>query len=75
MTRETDFFKRIHVKNIPGQTNKVWFTLSVPIGSTKKTSQLQFDSDDPIVAYHQHDQNSCCISSLASDVKYTKSFF
>ena len=35
MTRETDFFKRLYLKLIPGQTNKYWFAFSVTIGSAK----------------------------------------
>ena len=35
----------------------------------KKKSQVQFESDTPIVEYQQHDQNSCCFGSLASDFK------
>ena len=64
MTRETDCFKRLYLKIIPVETNEYWFIFSVPIGAAKQTSQVQFDSDAPIVAYQQHDQNSCCLICL-----------
>ena len=35
----------------------------------RKTSKAQFESDTPIVAYHQHDQKSYCLSTLASAFK------
>ena len=65
MTREAEFFKRLHLKHIPGLKNKYSFTFSVPIGTAKKT-QVQFQSDTPTMAYRQHEQDSCCFSSLAS---------
>ena len=67
MTRGTKFFKMLYLKHIPGQTNKYWFAFSVSIGTEKKTSQVQFYSDSPTLAYQKHDHNSSCFSSLASD--------
>ena len=49
-------------------------TFYVPIGSAKFTSQVQYKSDAPITAYQQQDQNSCCLSSLASDFKFSNEF-
>ena len=74
MTREPEIFKRLYLKHIPGQTNKDWFILSVPIGYSKQTSQVQFDPDNPILAYQQHDQNSCCMSILASVLEASNEF-
>ena len=75
ITREPDFFKSIYLKRIPGQTNKDWFNFYVSIWSARQSSQVQFKSDTPIVAYHQHDQNSCFFSSLASALKAPNWFF
>ena len=41
----------------------------------EQTSQVQFESDAPIMAYHIHDQNSCCFGSLASALKASNNFF
>ena len=38
ITREPEHFKRLCLKNIPVQTNKYWFTFSVPIGTAKKVN-------------------------------------
>ena len=47
MTREHEFFKRLYLKHISGQTNKYWFTFSVQIVTAKK--QVKFDlSQTPI---------------------------
>ena len=54
MTRETDFFKSVYLKRIPGQTNKDRFTISSPIVATKGTSQFQLDPDSPILAHQKH---------------------
>ena len=67
MTRELDFLKRLYCKHIPAQSNKYWFKYSIQVRTTKKTSQFQFNPDTPTLAYHQHDQNNCCFSSLAFD--------
>ena len=56
MTRDPDFFKKLYLKRIPGQTNNNWFTFYVPIGYSKQTSQVKFKLYAPIVAYQQHDQ-------------------
>ena len=45
------------------------FTFQFPVGCEKVTIHVQFDSDVPIMAYHQHDQNSCCFSILSSALK------
>ena len=42
MTREPEFFKRMYLTHIPGQTNKYWFTFSVPIGTSKKQVKFNF---------------------------------
>ena len=63
------FFKMQYIKLLSGQTNKYWFTYSVPIGSSKQTIEVQFESYTPIVAYHQHDQNIFSLKILASVLK------
>ena len=42
MTREPVLFKRIYIKHIPGQTNKCWFTFSIPIGTSEKQVKFNF---------------------------------
>ena len=36
MTRDPGLFKRLYHKHFPVQSNKYWFTFSVPIGTAKK---------------------------------------
>ena len=71
MTMET-YFLSPYLKSIPYQTNKYWFSFSVPNGAAKFTSQVKFKSESPIVAYQQHDQNRCCFSSLDYALKLSK---
>ena len=40
-----------------------------------KKSQVQFEADAPTVAYQQHDQNSCCMISLASFLNDSNKLF
>ena len=49
--------------------DKDWFSFYVPVGCAKFKSHVQYKSESPIVAYQQHDQNSCCFSSLSSAFK------
>ena len=67
MAREPEFPKRLYLKHIPVQSNKYLFIFSVPVGSAKKSSQVQFQSDVPTLAYQSHDQNSFCFSISGSD--------
>ena len=53
MTKELDFFKKLYLQRITGQTNKYWFTFYVPIGAAKQKSKSQFKPDAPILAYQK----------------------
>ena len=48
-----------------------WALFYVPLECAKSTSEVQLESDSPMMAYHECDQNSCCFSSLASALKAT----
>ena len=70
MTREPDFSKVYTLNILQAKPKRIGLHL-FPIGYTKKTSQVQFDSDTHIKAYQKHNQNSCCMISLAYDFKYS----
>ena len=54
--------------------NKGWFAFYVPVRCAKFTSQAQLESDSPIMAHQQHNNNSCCFSIIASDFKPSNKF-
>ena len=68
------YFHKIDLKCIPGGGDKYCCLLHVPVGCAKFKSQVQLELDTPIMAYYQHDQNSCCFISLASALKASTKF-
>ena len=54
MTMEPGFFKRLYLKHIPGQKMRIGLHFMFQLDPRKKRSQVSFESDSPIVAYHQH---------------------
>ena len=65
MTRKTEFFKRVYQKHLIGKDDKYCIVFS--IRTAKETSKVELHPDAPTMEYQQHDQNSSCFRSLASD--------
>ena len=63
--REPQFYKRLFQTNIEGQSGITDPIFPVTIGNTKETGEIEDNLQDPLVAYHHNDSNTCCLSSLA----------
>ena len=53
MTREPDFYKRLHQTKFMGDTTHEYQKFGVPIGNTKMTKKVQFRTEAPLIKYHQ----------------------
>ena len=66
MTCELDFYKTLYQKRVRGNDTKTYQLFAVPIGNAKKTYEIKFHPEEPVIKYHQKLSNICCLSSLAS---------
>ena len=57
MTRETDFFKSLYKKRIPGQADKDRIKFSVPIGRAKSPRKVEVYLDAHTLPYQKHIHN------------------
>ena len=48
-----------------GDNTQKYQKFGAPIGNAKMTKKLQFQTEVPLIQYHQKSSNSCCLSSLA----------
>ena len=66
MTREPDFYRKLHQTKFRGDKTQNYQKFGVPIGIAKMTKKVQFHPEAPLKQYHQKSYNSCCLSSLVS---------
>ena len=64
-TREPQFYNRLFQTNIEVKSGITYPVFTVPIGNSKEKGEIEYNLQDPLVAYNQNASNNCCFSSLA----------
>ena len=51
-------------QKLPGQSDLIKFTFTVPIDSVKKSQSTELNPHEPWMKYNHDDENTCCLISL-----------
>ena len=65
ITREPDFYKTIYLRNDKTKDTNTLKRFVFTIENSKNVEEMKFNTDTPIIKYHQNSSKSCCFSSLA----------
>ena len=66
MTREPDFYRKLHETKFRGDTTHNYQNFVVLIGNSRTKKIIRSRTEAPLTKYHQKSLNSCCLSSLES---------